>query len=63
MALSSKNAAIYIPDKEIKRDIIKTLFSLLKNEEKQKELSDNIKKLAIKNSAQIIVDEIFKIIK
>jgi UDP-N-acetylglucosamine:LPS N-acetylglucosamine transferase len=38
------------------------IIDLSKNEEKQNELRDNIKKLAIKNADEVIAEEIIKAI-
>lgn len=62
LALSNKNAAILIRDNEANEKLIDTAMDILKNETKLGELSNNIIKLAHHNSAEKIVDEVFKII-
>jgi len=62
MALVKKNAAIMIKDDEAKVNLIGTAFDLLANENLQKELAENIQKLAIPDAAERIVDEILKAI-
>jgi len=62
LAVSEKNAAILISEKDLESNF-ETLFSeLLASESKQKELSKNIKKLALKKATQSIVDEIEKLL-
>ncbi len=61
MTLVNRKAAIMIKDEEAKLNLIGTAFDLLKNEPLQKELSENIKKMAIPDAADRIVDEILKV--
>jgi len=63
MALVNKNAAILIRDSEAKEQLINIVIELMENENKQKELSANISTLAMRNSAEKIVEEIYKMIK
>jgi UDP-N-acetylglucosamine--N-acetylmuramyl-(pentapeptide) pyrophosphoryl-undecaprenol N-acetylglucosamine transferase len=63
MALVNKGAAIMIKDDEAKLNLIPAAIDLLNDEAKKKSLSANIKKLAITNAAERIVDEILKIAK
>jgi len=62
-ALVKKNAAILINNSEVGEKIGDTLLDLLEDEQRQKILSENLKKLAIKNSADLIADEILKLVK
>lgn len=62
MALVNKNAAIMVKDDEAKLNLIGAAFDLLANETDRKMLSENIRKLAIPDAAERIVDEIFKVI-
>jgi UDP-N-acetylglucosamine--N-acetylmuramyl-(pentapeptide) pyrophosphoryl-undecaprenol N-acetylglucosamine transferase len=62
IALVEKNAAILIKNSEVSEKIGETLLSLLNNEQQQKSLSENLKKLAIRNSAELIADEILRLI-
>jgi len=62
MALVEKKAAVMVKDKEAKNELGKTLSELLSDKKKQEELSKNIKKLAIANSSELIVDEVLKLI-
>jgi UDP-N-acetylglucosamine--N-acetylmuramyl-(pentapeptide) pyrophosphoryl-undecaprenol N-acetylglucosamine transferase len=61
LALVNKSAALIVKDAEAKASLFKTAFTLLNDELKQKELGANIKKMAIPNAADRIVDEIFKV--
>lgn len=63
MALVSKNAAILIKDSEAKENLFSEAINILGNENKQKELIGNIKKLGLPKATENIVDEIEKIIK
>ncbi len=61
LALANRKAAIMIKDDEAKLNLIGAAFDLLKNESLQKELSANIKQMAIPNAAEKIVEEIMKV--
>jgi len=61
-AISDKNGAILIKESELETQF-ETIFSdLISNENKQEELSQNIKKLAKPNATKDIVEEIVKLI-
>lgn len=62
MALVEKDAAICISDKDAEKELIKTALNVVQDEQRLKDLSANISKLAQHNSAERIVDEIVKII-
>ncbi len=62
LALVNKKAALLIKDDEAKLNLIGAAFDLLKNEPMQKELSANIKLMAIPNAAERIVEEILKVV-
>ncbi len=62
LALVGKSAAMMIPDKEAEERLIKTGLDLLKDNIKREELSENISKLALTDSAERIVEEIFRMI-
>lgn len=61
-SLVNKNAGILIPDKEALEKLVQTVIALLKDENKQAELKNNISKLAITNADEIIAAEILKLI-
>lgn len=56
MALSTKEAAILVPDTEAKATLMQQAFELIKDDEKLKKMSANIKSLAQENSAARIAD-------
>jgi UDP-N-acetylglucosamine--N-acetylmuramyl-(pentapeptide) pyrophosphoryl-undecaprenol N-acetylglucosamine transferase len=62
-ALASKQAAIMITDKNAKSTLVKEALILVNDTERCIALSTNIAKLALRNSAQVIANEIFKLIK
>jgi UDP-N-acetylglucosamine--N-acetylmuramyl-(pentapeptide) pyrophosphoryl-undecaprenol N-acetylglucosamine transferase len=61
MSLVNRKAALMIKDDEAKLNLIGAAFDLLKDEPLQKELSANIKQMAIPNAADRIVEEILKV--
>lgn len=63
LALSTKDAAIMITDAESKQKLIPTALNLIKDDAKLQSLAVNIEKLAQKDSANRIADEIIKLIK
>ena len=63
MAISEKNAALLIKESELEGNFEKEFSALLASEEKQKMLSENIKKLAKPNATKDIVEEIEKLLK
>ena len=62
MALIEKNAALMVKDCEAQDQLGQVIFDLLENENIQQNLADNIKKLAMPNSAKYIVDEVLKLV-
>ena len=60
--LVQKNAALMVRDDEAIEKVVPMIIDLSKNEKKQQELRNNIKKLAIKNADEIIAEEIIKAI-
>lgn len=62
MALVEKNAAVMVRDCDAADTLFYKAIELLQNEKELKELSENIKKLAITNSSEIIVDEVMALI-
>lgn len=61
LALSDKDAAIYIKDLEAKSKLIPTALETVSNPSKLEELSKNIAKLALPDSATIIAKEVIKL--
>jgi len=62
MALVNKNAAVMIKDAEASEKLVPAILKLISDEATQKELKENIAKLAIRNSAGKIVEEIYMLI-
>ncbi|MDN3724331.1 undecaprenyldiphospho-muramoylpentapeptide beta-N-acetylglucosaminyltransferase [Aequorivita sp. SDUM287046] len=62
MAISDKNAALLIRETELESKFEKEFLALISSEEKQKTLSENIKKLAKPNATKDIVEEIEKLL-
>lgn len=60
MALVNRDAALYVKDAEATDIVIKQAIETVKNNDKLKSLSTNIKALALPNSADIIADEVIK---
>jgi UDP-N-acetylglucosamine--N-acetylmuramyl-(pentapeptide) pyrophosphoryl-undecaprenol N-acetylglucosamine transferase len=61
-ALVDKNAALMIPDNETFEKIGKTAIELINDTNRQKEISKNLEKLAIRDASDRIVDEILKLV-
>ena len=49
-----------VKDSEVKEKVVPMIIELSKDEAKQHELRENIKKLAIRNADEIIAEEIIK---
>jgi len=62
MALVKKEAAILVPDADAPQSLIPLALDTIHNPERLKELSTNIKRLALPDAANKIVNEIEKII-
>ena len=62
MAVTKNEAAITIAETQLEEKFESAFFDLLENQSKQKELSRNIKKMALPNATSSIVDEIEKLI-
>jgi len=56
--LVNKNAAVMIKDSEAMDKLVPTIISLIKDEQKQNELKNNIERLAVTNADEIIAKEI-----
>ncbi|HET6245585.1 MAG: undecaprenyldiphospho-muramoylpentapeptide beta-N-acetylglucosaminyltransferase [Bacteroidetes bacterium] len=63
MALVNHNAAIMIKDSDSFQNLAIAAIDLLNSEEKQYKLSENIAKLAFKDSAGVIASEILNLVK
>lgn len=62
IALYDKEAALLVKDSEARTELGTTISSLLSDKSRQKQLAENIKKLAIVNSSELIVDEVLKLV-
>lgn len=63
LSLVNRNAAILVKESEAKQRLVQEAVDLLKNEERQKELSQNAGMLAMPRAAETIVEEVFKLLK
>lgn len=63
MALVNQNAALLVKDRVSKSELIPTLLRLIKNEMEQEKLSVNIAKMAYADAANIIADEVIKLVR
>lgn len=63
LSLVSRNAAILVKEIDAKGKLVQEAVSLMKNEEKQKELAENAGKLAMPRAAEMIVEEVLKLVK
>lgn len=60
-ALSTKDAAIFIADKDAKEQLIGTALATVVDDAKLASLSQNVKKLAFHDSADVIAEEVYKL--
>lgn len=61
LALSTKDAAIFIADKDAKDTLIAAVLRTIEDDAKLASLSENVKKLAFHNSADVIAEEVYKL--
>jgi UDP-N-acetylglucosamine--N-acetylmuramyl-(pentapeptide) pyrophosphoryl-undecaprenol N-acetylglucosamine transferase len=61
LALVNKNAALYVRDVEAKDKLMELAMDTVRNTNALQLLSDNIRKMAFENSADIIADEVYKL--
>lgn len=61
MALVSRDAAIYVKDADAPSILLQKAIETVNNEQKLASLSENMKKLELKNSADVIADEVIKL--
>ena len=61
MALVNKQAALYVKDAEAPEKVISLALETVQDERALRSLSENILKLALPNSADIIADEVIKL--
>lgn len=61
LALVNKDAALYVKDADAPQQVVKLAIDTVKDDARLAQLSANIKKLALPNSADIIADEVIKL--
>ena len=61
LALVDKQAAIYVKDSEAEKTLVDVALTTVNDERRLKELSENIAKLALPDSARIIAQEVIKL--
>ncbi|MBP5567110.1 MAG: UDP-N-acetylglucosamine--N-acetylmuramyl-(pentapeptide) pyrophosphoryl-undecaprenol N-acetylglucosamine transferase, partial [Bacteroidales bacterium] len=57
-----KNAAMLVKDSEALDDLLPTALGLVHSPERMEQLSKNAEAMALRNAAQIICDEIYKLV-
>ena len=62
MALVNKEAAMLVKDNEAVDELLSTAIGLTKNEERRHVLEKNAEALALRNAAQVICDEVYKLV-
>ena len=62
LALSTKDAAIYVKDAEAQEKLMPVALATVKDDAKLASLQQNIAKLALPDSARIIAQEVLKLI-
>ena len=62
MALVRRDAALLVKDSEAMDELMPTALGLLGSPERQKQLSRNAEAMALRNAAQVICDEIYKLV-
>ena len=62
LALVKKNAALLVKDSEARMDLVKKTIEVLNNDKLLSLLSENIKTLAVRDSADKIANEVYKIV-
>jgi UDP-N-acetylglucosamine--N-acetylmuramyl-(pentapeptide) pyrophosphoryl-undecaprenol N-acetylglucosamine transferase len=60
-ALSKRDAAIFVADKDARVTLVDIAIRTAMNEQKLKSLSENVSKLALRNSADRIAEEVYKL--
>lgn len=61
MELVNKDAAIYVKDADAPKVLIQKALEIVGDASKMASMSENIKKLGLKNSADVIADEVIKL--
>ena len=61
MALSTRDAALFVKDSEAREELIPLAIKTVNDDAKLKSLSENVLKMALPNSAEIIAKEVIKL--
>jgi UDP-N-acetylglucosamine--N-acetylmuramyl-(pentapeptide) pyrophosphoryl-undecaprenol N-acetylglucosamine transferase len=61
MALVNYNAAVLIKDEEARAKLGEMIIDLIDHDEKRNKLENNITRLAIKDSAEVIAAEVYRL--
>ncbi len=62
MALVKRDAAMLVKDNEAADELLSTAIGLVKNEERRNVLEKNAEAMALRNAAQVICDEVYKLV-
>ena len=62
MALVRKDAALLVKDSDAVDELLPTALALLKSPERMERLAKNAEAMALRNAAQVICDEIYKLV-
>ena len=62
MALVRKDAAMLVKDSDAVDELLPTALALLQSPERIKQLEKNAEKMALRNAAQVICDEVYKLV-
>ena len=62
MALVRKDAALLVKDSDAVDELLSTALALLQSPDRIKQLEKNAEKMALRNAAQVICDEVYKLV-
>ena len=62
LALSTRGAAVLVKDADARESLVDTAINLIKDKNALDEMSANILKLAMKDSDELIADEVVKLL-
>lgn len=63
MALVNKHAALFVSDADAPEKLLRLALQTVKDDDRLHSLSENVKAMGLKNSAEIIADEVLKLIR
>ena len=63
MALVNKGAALFVKDMEAPETLLQLAIKTVNDEQKLANLSENVKKMGLHKSAEVIAEEVMKLIK